>query len=335
VQRSRPLAHRPVPLPVIALLAAATACGGGDDRADAGSDVTAGTTAPAATAPGSIVGEAPGTTAAMPVVDPDRCEDEPVAADHPVDEMPVVLRPCTVPTELDVHVVHGGSGRPAENGDTLFVDYTGVRSASGDLFDTSYLRGVPLDFVLGRGSVILGWDVGLLGTRPGEVVKLDVPADMAYGDTPPQGSDIEAGDALTFLVEVRAVVPPTTAEDAPLDLLVTPSEGATAVSTVDATVGDGAEVTPRSTAIVHLLLVRGDNLKVLLDTWERGEPLQVPIIDDQSLPGIVTGLQGARVGSTRVITIPPDEAFGPDGEPGLGLPAGIDLIVVARVLGVY
>jgi FKBP-type peptidyl-prolyl cis-trans isomerase len=265
----------------------------------------------------------------MPVVDPDRCEDEPVAGDHPVDEMPVVLRPCTVPTELDVHVVHGGSGRAAENGDTLFVDYTGVKSASGDLFDTSYLRGVPLDFVLGRGSVILGWDVGLLGTRPGEVVKLDIPADMAYGDTPPQGSDLAAGDALTFLVEVRAVVPPTTAGDAPLDLLVAPSEGATEVSTVDAIAGDGAEVTPRSTAIVHLLLVRGDNLKVLLDTWERGEPLQVPIVDDQSLPGIVTGLRGARVGSTRVITIPPDQAFGPDGEPGLGLPAGIDLIVVA------
>jgi peptidylprolyl isomerase len=333
VQRPRPSAIRSVPF-VLTAIVATSSCGGDDETADAGTAVVSGATAPATAAPSDATG-APVTTTAMPVIDPARCEDEPAPADHPLDEMPVVLRPCDVPTELDVHVVHAGTGRPAENGDTLFVDYTGVTATTGDMFDTSYLRGVPLDFVLGRGSVILGWDVGLLGTRPGEVVKLDVPAAMAYGDAPPQGSDIAPGDALTFLVEVRAVVPPTTPDDAPLDLLVEPSEGATEVSTVDAVVGDGAEVTPRSTAIVHMLLVRGDNLKVLLDTWERGEPLQVPIVDNQSLPGIITGLEGARVGSTRVITIPPDEAFGPDGEAGLGLPAGTDLIVVARVLGVY
>jgi FKBP-type peptidyl-prolyl cis-trans isomerase FkpA len=74
---------------------------------------------------------------------------------------------------------------------------------------------------------------------------------------------------------------------------------------------------------------------VLLDTWKRSDPLQVIIAEGQSLPGLIEGIQGARVGGTRVLTLPPDLAFGPDGEPGLGLPAGADLIIVAEVFGVY
>ena len=94
-------------------------------------------------------------------------------------------------------------------------------------------------------------------------------------------------------------------------------------------------MTPGSVAVVHALLVRGDNLTVLLDTWERSDPLQIVMSDGQSLPGILTGLQGARVGTTRIITMPPDQAFGDAGEASLGLPAGVDLIVVAEVVGVY
>jgi peptidylprolyl isomerase len=202
------------------------------------------------------------------------------------------------------------------------------------MFDSSYLRGIPFDFVLGRGGVIAGWDQGLIGMQAGSVVKLDVPSDLAYGNAPPS-DDIQPGDALTFMVEVRAVVPPVTAADAPLDLLVTPSQGAKALGVVDVTVGDGATIAAGDTAVLHMLLVRGDNLTVLLDTWLRSDPLQVVIADGQGLPGLTEGIQGARVGGTRVLTLPPDLAFGPDGEPGLGLPAGADLIIVAEVFGVY
>jgi peptidylprolyl isomerase len=318
--------------------AATRATGPADTDADTDSDTdTAGDDAgdPGSTSTSAAPeGSAPVTSAAMPVVDPAQCEDVPDPREHPLGEMPTVLRPCSVPSELQVNVIHDGAGRAAENGDTLIVDYTGVLSETGDLFDTSYLRGVPFDFVLGRGGVILGWDIGLLGTSAGEVVKLDVPGDLAYADTPPS-DDIPADAALTFVVEVRAVVPPTSAEEAPLDLLVDPSEGATVVGVVDQAVGDGRAILEGDTAVVHMLLVRGDNLTVMLNTWEQSDPLQVVMAEGQSLPGLITGLAGATVGSTRVITIPPDQAFGPDGEPGLGLPAGVDLIVVAEVMGVY
>ena len=307
-----------------AIVAGVAACGGGDDDA--------GTTTPDGGGTGTT--QPISTTVPMPKTSLTECEDVPDPANYPEGSIPQALRPCANPTQLTVQTIRPGIGRAAAAGDTLILDYTGVRSATGEMFDSSYLRGIPFDFVLGRGGVIAGWDQGLIGMQAGSVVKLDVPSDLAYGNAPPS-DDIQPGDALTFMVEVRAVVPPVSAADAPLDLLVNPSQGAKALGVVDVTVGDGATIAAGDTAVLHMLLVRGDNLKVLLDTWLRSDPLQVVIADGQSLPGLIEGIQGARVGGTRVLTLPPDLAFGPDGEPGLGLPAGADLIIVAEVFGVY
>ena len=307
---------------ILASAFALAACGG------AGAATTTSTTRPAP------------TTTALPVTVPvriDECEDTPDPADYVIGQIPPAIRPCALPTELGVHTIREGTGEPAADGDTLFVDYTGIGSETGLLFDTSYTRGTPQDFVLGRGGVIAGWDQGLVGATAGGMYKLDVPADLAYGDTPPGGQDssIAPGDALTFVIEVRAVIPPVTADDAPVDLEIDPSVGAQSVTSVDVTVGDGATVELGKTAVVHMLLVRGDNEVILLNTWERTEPVKILMEDGQSLPGIVTGLAGAKVGTLRVIKMPPADAFGPDGEPSLGLPAATDLIVVAEVVGVY
>ena len=316
---------------VVAVGALLAACAGGDDG-DGDGDRDGGQAV--ATVGGTPADEDVSTTIPLPHTSTTECEDVPDPADYPEASIPQALRPCTSPTALAVHAIRTGVGRGAQSGDTVIVDYTGVRSATGDMFDSSYLRGVPLDFVLGRGGVIAGWEQGLAGTQAGSVVKLDVPPDLAYGNAPPSDA-IQPGDALTFMIEVRAVIPPVTEADAPLDLVVTPSDGATTLGIVDTTIGDGATVEAGDTAVVHMLLVRGDNLTVLLDTWKRRDPLQIIMAEGQSLPGVVEGLAGARVGGTRVLTLPPDLAFGAAGDPGLGLPAGVDLIVVAEVFGVY
>ena len=167
------------------------------------------------------------------------------------------------------------SGGRRAAGDTLIVDYTGVRSATGEMFDSSYLRGVPLDFVLGRGGVIAGWDQGLAGMQAGSVVKLDVPSDLAYGNAPPS-DDIQPGDALD--VHGRGARRGAAghrrrraARPARRHRRRAPRRSASSTSRV----GDGATVEAGDTAVVHMLLVRGDNLKVLLDTWKRSDPLQV------------------------------------------------------------
>lgn len=256
------------------------------------------------------------------------------AAGDPPAEIPEVAPPAEIPTELQAVELRPGSGAPAADGDTLFVDYVGVRAEDGVQFDTSFTRPQPTEFVLGRGTVIPGWEQGLTGARAGSTWRLDVPADLAFGDHPV--GDVRPGDALSYVVEVRAVVPPSDAADAPLGLDVETSVGATELGVRDVVVGEGAVIEVGDTAVVEVLVARGDNRAILLNTWERSEPLRIAIeLDGDAIGGLVQGLQCARVGSRRVITMPPEWAFGPNGEPGLGLPAATDVIVVADVVGAF
>lgn len=313
---------RALPLALVTLLLTAAACGGGDDVAVPPDD-----SAPTEATSG------PSTTIVIPVASDD-CEDTPDPAAYIEGQIPPAVRPCSIPTELTVHTVRPGVGRTAEPGDTIVVDYTGLRSEDGLIFDTSYTRGAPFDFPLGRGGVIKGWDDGLVGSQAGSLLKLDIPTELAYGDTPP-GDVIQPGDALSFVVEVRAIIPSVTAADAPLDLQLEPSVGAIEVTTTDLVVGDGGAVELGGTAVVHMLLVRGDNEIVLFNSWERDDALQIVMEEGTTLQGIFEGLQGATVGTLRAITVPPDKGFGPEGDASLGLPAATDLIVIVEVVGVY
>ena len=89
-------------------------------------------------------------------------------------------------------------------GDTVVVHYVGVRTEDGTEFDNSYDRGEPFPVVLGSGSVIQGWEDGLVGAQVGDQRQLDIPTELAYGDSP-RGDVIQPGDALTFVVDVVAI----------------------------------------------------------------------------------------------------------------------------------
>ena len=90
--------------------------------------------------------------------------------------------PPSCPTELVVTDLIEGTGEPAKKGDTITVNYVGVRSEDGTEFDNSYDRGQPYTLTLGEGGVIQGWDEGLIGVKAGGRRQLDIPAALAYGD---------------------------------------------------------------------------------------------------------------------------------------------------------
>ena len=166
----------------------------------------------------------------------------------------------------------------------MLVHYVGVRSEDGTQFDTSY-GGEPLPVTLGAGGVIAGWDEGLVGTTAGERVQLDIPNEMAYGDEA-RGDVIQAGDALSFVIDVLAVVPaadPATAvtqADIP-----TSAEGASAVETDDVRPGDGATLEEGMTGIFHLVAARRDDGTILQSTWDAMQPQPLTVTTEDAPAG--------------------------------------------------
>lgn len=118
---------------------------------------------------------------------------------------PTVSIPTTPPTELKVTTLTDGSGPKAAAGDLVRVYYVGVLSKDGTEFDSNYAKGSTFDLTVGIGSVIKGWDQGLVGVQAGGRYQLDIPAALAYGAAG-QGQ-IPADAPLTFVVDVMAVVP--------------------------------------------------------------------------------------------------------------------------------
>ncbi len=100
-----------------------------------------------------------------------------------------------------------GSGREATTGSTVLMHYSGwlyrplAKAMHGKLFDSSVGR-EPLDFVLGAGRVIKGWDQGIQGMRVGGKRTLIIPSELAYGSRAAPGGGIPPNSALIFDVEL-------------------------------------------------------------------------------------------------------------------------------------
>lgn len=102
--------------------------------------------------------------------------------------------------------------RKAIVGDIVQVDYTG-KLADGTIFDSSLKAGRdPLEFALGLGQVIPGWDKGILGMCIGEKRKLVIPPHLAYGSAG-AGNVIPPEATLTFITELKGIKGYTPEED--------------------------------------------------------------------------------------------------------------------------
>ena len=105
------------------------------------------------------------------------------------------------PTDLVIEDLVVGDGPEAKAGDSISAHYVGVAHSTGEEFDASWSRGAPLDFRLGVGQVIKGWDDGIAGMKVGGRRKLTIPASLAYGDRGAGGA-IKPGETLIFVVDL-------------------------------------------------------------------------------------------------------------------------------------
>ncbi|MEU6851254.1 FKBP-type peptidyl-prolyl cis-trans isomerase [Actinacidiphila alni] len=108
------------------------------------------------------------------------------------------------PADLEIKDIWEGDGPVAKAGDNVSVHYVGVAFSSGEEFDASWNRGTPLQFKLGVGQVIAGWDKGVQGMKVGGRRQLIIPAHLAYGDRGAGGA-IKPGETLIFVCDLVAV----------------------------------------------------------------------------------------------------------------------------------
>jgi FKBP-type peptidyl-prolyl cis-trans isomerase len=105
-------------------------------------------------------------------------------------------------TGLYVEDVELGTGEAVGMGQGAMVHYTG-RFATGEEFDTSRDGDPPLEFVIGAGSVIPGWEEGVAGMKVGGRRRLVIPPHLAYGSEGRPG--IPPNATLVFDVELLGV----------------------------------------------------------------------------------------------------------------------------------
>ena len=104
---------------------------------------------------------------------------------------------------LRYKILQSGEGNKATKGANVSVHYKG-QLLDGTVFDSSYKRKQPIEFSVGVGQVIAGWDEGILLLKVGDKARFLIPANLAYGESG-AGGVIPQNATLIFDVELMGV----------------------------------------------------------------------------------------------------------------------------------
>lgn len=121
-----------------------------------------------------------------------------------MDKPEVKVSDIETPAGLEIQDLQEGDGEQAVAGRTVSVHYVGVALSTGEEFDSSYDRGEPLEFPLGAGMVIQGWEQGIMGMKVGGRRQLVIPPHLGYGERG-AGGIIKPGETLVFVCDLMGV----------------------------------------------------------------------------------------------------------------------------------
>ncbi len=243
------------------------------------------------------------------------------------------------PAGLETSVASEGpdvDGTSVAEGDLIVVNYQGEVWETGNTFDSSFDRDAPFATSIGTGSVIPGWDQGLVDQPVGARVVLVIPPEDAYGEQGTEG--IPPDSTLVFVVDILGSyssadaatgpavegipkdVPSVTGEVGQEPALeLSKAKPRTSSRSTLVNQGTGEELVEGQTLVVEALQVAYPDGEVDFSSWS-GSPLT---FTPELVPGLTEALEGQAVGA-RVVS----EIAAEDNE-------GTAIVLVIDVIGAF
>ncbi|WP_308287048.1 FKBP-type peptidyl-prolyl cis-trans isomerase [Actinomadura parmotrematis] len=257
--------------------------------------------------------------------------------------------------DLAVKTLAGGKGPAARKGDLVVADYVGYRwnKSGSKMLASTYLAGKPQAF--STGTLVPGLDKALDGAKAGARIVARIPPKEAYGDEGDSSHQVEAGDSLVYVLDVRAVYAKTAAargaRSAPtapgLPQVGSPDAGTAPPVTIPKAAppktlrtsvlikGTGAAVRTDQLVALQYTGVFWRNGRTFDSSWRTGRPAAVTIGDGQVIQGWVKGLVGQAVGSRVLLVVPPSMGYGAKGLAQAGIKGTDTLVFVVDILGAH
>lgn len=202
-----------------------------------------------------------------------------------------------VEAEIFVEDITIGTGSIVAPGQTLIVEYVG-RLEDGTIFDSSQIQEENLIFTLGVNNVIEGLDEGIPGMRVGGVRRIEIPPHKAFGRngmcTSEDVCPVPPNATVTFEITVVDILDYVIIEE------VLPGTGDIAL--------DGSVVEIEFVGILQDGRVIGSS--------QSSGPLRFVLGGGFTIIGLEIGIRGMKVGGVRLLTIPPELAYGRFGDGG-------------------
>lgn len=199
-------------------------------------------------------------------------------------------------SELKIEHIEEGTGASPQAGDYVSVHYVGTLT-DGTEFDNSRKRGEPIEFPIGEGRVIQGWDQGIAQLKVGGKATLTIPPELGYGDRG-AGNVIPPNATLVFEVEL-------------VDVKAAPK-----IEYIEVEPGTGAQPTQGQNVSVHYVGTLQDGTE-FDNSLNRGQPISFPLGMGRVIAGWDQGIAMMKEGGKATLIIPPELGYGARGAGGV------------------
>lgn len=238
------------------------------------------------------------------------------------------VKAATTASGLRYFMISSKGGPKAASGDKVKVHYTG-RLMDGKVFDSSVERGEPIEFNLGEGRVIPGWEEGIALLGKGDKATLVIPAELAYG-AQGAGGVIPPNATLVFDVELVDFTAAPKVEQ--FDIKGKPEKTTpSGLKYIVVKEGTGPQATAGQSAMVHYSGYLLDG-KMFDSSVKRGEPFTFQLGQGGVIAGWDEGVALMKVGAKYRFIIPASLGYGANGAGGV-IPPNATLIFDVELLG--